>query len=79
MFYCEKKIRDIFDIEFLYKKGIKIKATHQELKKILKGIEALTKKDYSVKLGSLVEQKQKQYYKDKNFILLKNNIQEILE
>lgn len=73
-FLGRKEIRDVFDIEFLLKKGVNIDASPQTLRRIVKGIDALTKKDYSVKLGSLLEEEQRKYYISENFKILKSAI-----
>ncbi|GAG62168.1 unnamed protein product, partial [marine sediment metagenome] len=49
-FLERKEIRDIFDIEFLYKKGIELKESPEKLIKILDGIKLFKKNDYKVKL-----------------------------
>jgi predicted nucleotidyltransferase component of viral defense system len=77
-FSNRKEIRDVYDIEFLYRKGITIKAEKAVLENLLKGIERLSKNDYSVKLGSLLEIEQRKYYKTKNFNLLKMHLKERL-
>ncbi len=78
-FLERKEIRDIFDIEFLLKKGVSIDASNRTLKKILKGIDSFGKKDYSVKLGSLLEEEQRKYYVSENFKILKLAINENIE
>jgi predicted nucleotidyltransferase component of viral defense system len=75
-FLGRKEIRDVFDIEFLIKKGVNINASTQVLKKILKGINSLNKRDYTVKLGSLLEEDQRNYYVNENFKILKSAIEE---
>lgn len=70
-FLSRKEIRDLYDIEFLLKRGIQIKEEPEILKKLIKGIEGLTKIDYTVKLGSLLEISQRKYYTENNFIILK--------
>ncbi len=77
-FLNRKEIRDVFDIEFLLKKGFPIEADRDTLALLLKGIEALTKKDYSVKLGSILEQEKRKYYTEKNFTILKLHVKEKL-
>lgn len=73
-FLERKEIRDLFDMEFLLKKGIDIDAPTETLEKILKGINSLTRKDYTVKLGSLLEEGERRYYIDENFKILKSAI-----
>ncbi len=68
------EIRDVFDIEFLYRKGNELKGGPEDLKKLLKKIEKLTTNDYRVKLGSLISADQRSYYTDNNFIILKDAI-----
>jgi predicted nucleotidyltransferase component of viral defense system len=71
-----KEIRDIFDIEFLLKKGIDLDAQYERLSAILKLIDSFKKKDYTVKLGSIIEQDQRRYYVNENFKILKMAIKE---
>jgi len=75
-FLARKEIRDAFDMEFLLKKGVSLEAPPETLKKVSQGIDSLTKKDYSVKLGSLVEEKQRRYYSTENFKILRLAINE---
>ena len=75
-FLERKEIRDIFDIEFLVKKGINLPETDETLKKLLQGVNSLTKKDYTVKLGSLLDDAQRKYYNSENFKILKLAINE---
>jgi len=77
-FLNRKEIRDVYDIEFLYRKGIAINEEKATIAELLKGIERLTNKDYSVKLGSLLEIEQRKYYKEKNFQLLKMHLKDSL-
>jgi len=70
-FLDRKEIRDLFDIEFLLKSGIPIREEQDILLKLLKGIEKLTKNDYTVKLGSLLDSNQRKYYSGNNFIILR--------
>lgn len=77
-FLERKEIRDIFDMEFLFKKGMPLDFSTKTLREILDGIDALTRKDYTVKLGSLLETEQRKYYVTENFKILKLAIQEKL-
>lgn len=63
-------------MEFLLKKGIGIDASPQTLKKIIKIIDSLTKRDYTVKRGSLLEETERNYYITENFKILKSSIKE---
>lgn len=73
-FLDREEIRDVFDIEFLLKKGVKLDASLDVLNKVLKKINSLTKNDYSQKLGSLLEEEQRKYYIEENFKILKTAI-----
>jgi predicted nucleotidyltransferase component of viral defense system len=75
-FLDRKEIRDIFDIEFLLKRGIKLDAPVDKLERLLKGILALKKSDYAVKLGSLLETQERKYYLRENFKILRLAINE---
>jgi len=78
-FLERKEVRDIFDMEFLLKKGIALDASADVLGKVAKGIDSLGKKDYAVKLGSLLEAKERAYYSSQNFKILKSAIKEKLD
>ncbi|GAB6183298.1 nucleotidyl transferase AbiEii/AbiGii toxin family protein [Thermodesulfovibrio hydrogeniphilus] len=77
-FLSRGEIRDVFDIEFLVKKGIEIDAEKEKLEKMVKMIKGLSRKDYSVKLGSIVEPEFRKYYVNENFKILLNKIYERL-
>lgn len=74
-----KEIRDAFDMEFLLRRGIEIGATPQTLVKMLRTIDSFTTQDYTVKLGSLLEESERQYYTGEHFGLLRREIQRLLE
>jgi predicted nucleotidyltransferase component of viral defense system len=69
------EIRDAFDMEFLVKKGICPEAEAEIIGEILRRLDALTPKDYSVKLGSLLPAEIRSYYRQRNFVILKAAIQ----
>lgn len=77
-FLSRREIRDVFDIEFLLKRGTELKATKEELQKLLEGIKSLSRNDYSVKLGSIIDAEQRQYYMKENFKLLIMKVKEKL-
>ncbi len=77
-FLSRGEIRDVFDIEFLVKKGIEIDAEKEKLQKMVKMIKGLSRKDYSVKLGSILEPEFRKYYVNENFKILLNKIYEKL-
>ena len=65
-----REIRDAFDMEFLIKKGIKPAVDGQTAGKVLRAIESFTRKDYTVKLGSILDKEQRAYYTKENFKIL---------
>jgi len=77
-FLKRKEIRDVFDMEFLLKKGVALNAPVKTLKQLLKEIASLGAGDYRVKLGSILEETQRKYYLRENFKILKSAIQEKL-
>lgn len=70
-FLARKEIRDCFDLEFLLKRGIELNAPPEKLKAALKELDSLTVKDYSLKLNSLLDAKERKYYRENNFKLLR--------
>lgn len=78
-FLERREIRDAFDIEFLLKKGIRLTDEPKTLKQILRTLDSLSKRDYTVKLGSLLVEEQRKYYISENFKILKFAINEILK
>lgn len=66
------EIRDVYDIEFLLKKDVKPDIDNKTAVIILKKIDKLTKNDYRVKLGSILESERRKYYNQANFRILKS-------
>ncbi|MGB9665293.1 MAG: nucleotidyl transferase AbiEii/AbiGii toxin family protein [Ignavibacteria bacterium] len=77
-FLSKKLIRDCFDIEFMFMRGVEIKVTREEAMKILKIINDFTPNDYKVKLGEILDSKDRQIYLKRNFSLLKEELNQIL-
>jgi len=73
-----KEIRDVFDIEFLTRKGVDFSAHYEELKKIKEIIKGFEKRDYFVTLGSLLADDTREYYKKNKFSYLLGIINERL-
>ncbi len=67
-----KEIRDAFDIEFLIKKGVVIEAPPGTRERMRSVIASFIKKDYTSKLGSLLEEEERKYYSSENFKILLN-------
>jgi len=72
------EIRDVFDIEFLAKKGIAIDAPKQKIAKMLALIAKFKPADYKVSLGSLLEFKEREYYKSAKFSYLVNRLENLI-
>ncbi|MEW6195240.1 MAG: nucleotidyl transferase AbiEii/AbiGii toxin family protein [Bacteroidota bacterium] len=69
-----KIIRDFFDIEFLFKRGVEIIATQDELRQLLMIISSFKIRDYKVTLGSVLEEKERNYYSENELKLLVEEI-----
>lgn len=65
-----KEIRDAFDMEFLVKKGVAITASPETRKRAQAVIASFTRKDYTSKLGALLEENDRKYYSSENFKIL---------
>jgi len=71
-FLGRDEIRDLFDMEFLLKKGIKFDGVPiEKLQKVMRNMEKLRTRDYTAKLGPLLEAKERAYYSKENFKILK--------
>lgn len=77
-FLDRTEIRDVFDIEFLVKRGVKIEESKKHLLEMQKVIRHFKAKDYKITLGSLLDFKERQYYKKANFRFLLNHIETLL-
>jgi len=73
-----KEIRDVFDIEFLSRRGVNLSVDYDELKKIKEIIQGFKKRDYHVTLGSLLDDDAREYYKKNKFVYLLSFIDERL-
>lgn len=70
-----QEVRDAFDLEFILRKGIEINADEKTLKKLAAAISAFKPRDYQVKLGSLLEAGEREYYRKNRFKFLLAHIQ----
>ncbi|MBN1363206.1 MAG: nucleotidyl transferase AbiEii/AbiGii toxin family protein [Syntrophaceae bacterium] len=77
-FLDRKEVRDVFDMEFLLKRGIRLNVPRADLERLLNDIEALSRRDYTQKLGSLLEEEDRKYYTKENFKILKLAITSLL-
>jgi predicted nucleotidyltransferase component of viral defense system len=74
-FLDRQEIRDVFDMEFLFKKGVPLEASDDTLREVLRLINTFSRRDYIVKLGSLLEKEQREYYSVENFKILKGALE----
>jgi predicted nucleotidyltransferase component of viral defense system len=65
------EIRDAYDLEFLVKRGIPLVADRELLQAGLHRLDSFSERDYSVKLGSLLEKEKRTYYREHKFRILK--------
>jgi predicted nucleotidyltransferase component of viral defense system len=61
------EIRDAFDIEFLLRRGVTFELNEEEKKAIVKKIRGFTKKDFDVKLSSVLLPELREYYREHRF------------
>jgi len=71
------EIRDAFDIEFLIRRGVNVSLDGDEAEKILKILKKFSKKDFNVKLGSLLSPEIRTYYRQNRFHYLENIMRNI--
>lgn len=69
-----KIIRDCYDIDFLYKRGIQLPNEKELLKNALEIILSFKERDFKVTLGSLLEIQEREYYTLNKFQLLEGEI-----
>ena len=69
-----QEIRDLYDIEFLLRKGIALKASREDIDRLLNASNKFKENDFSVALGSLVKQDVRQYYMAHKFTYLQEKI-----
>ena len=77
-FLDRKEIRDVFDIEFLYRRGINLPADSKKLRQLQIGIQQLTSTDFKVKLGSIVSPEYREYYNNSKFEFLEKVLEQQL-
>ena len=78
-FLSRKEIRDAYDMEFLLKRGILLVAENEIPNKLLAELEKLGKKDFSVKLGTLLNASTRKYYLENRFRILEMNLRDKLK
>ncbi|MDP3790571.1 MAG: nucleotidyl transferase AbiEii/AbiGii toxin family protein [Candidatus Omnitrophota bacterium] len=68
------EIRDFYDMEFMARKGVAIKASRGDSEKLLKLMSSFKAADFSVTLGSLLEPDARRYYMSNKFSFLREKI-----
>ncbi len=69
-----KIIRDCFDIEFLLMRGVELPTDKIKLEETKKIIDSFKERDFKVTLGSILEEKERKFYLENRFKLLKEEI-----
>ncbi len=69
-----KAIRDAFDLEFLLMRGVELPSMPDKLKQALKIINNFKEQEYKVTLGSILEAKDRKFYLENKFKLLKEEL-----
>jgi hypothetical protein len=69
-----KIIRDCYDIEFLLMRGVELPSDKTKLEELKKIIDSFKDRDYKVTLGSILEEKERKFYLDNRFKLLREEI-----
>jgi hypothetical protein len=68
------EVRDAFDLEFLVRKGVPLEFTKEKKREILKKLKGFDKKDFDVKLGSILEPDLRDYYRQRRFAYLEEKL-----
>jgi hypothetical protein len=70
-----KEIRDAFDLEFLVRKGVGLEDLgDREKRKLVKKLREFKKRDFDVKLGSILLPEFRDYYREKRFSYLEEKL-----
>ena len=77
-FLSRAEIRDAYDMEFLLKKAVPLIADKATIGRLLTALEKLGKKDFTVKLGTLLESSRRQYYAEHKFRILETHLRDRL-
>ena len=68
------EIRDGFDLEFLARRGVDLDLNEEDKKKIVERLQSFRKRDFSVKLGSVLLPEVREYYNQKKFAYLEEKL-----
>lgn len=78
-FLSRKLIRDCFDIDFIFKRGIPLPKEKSKLEKMLVIIESFKERDFKVTLGSLLDSDEREIYNQTKFSVLRGEITAMLK
>lgn len=68
------EIRDAFDLEFLARRGVTLDLSEEEKKGISERLHEFKKRDFSVKLGSVLLPEVREYYNQQKFAYLEEKL-----
>ena len=68
------EIRDAFDLEFLARKGMVMELDEQQSQKVRKRLIGFKKRDFGVKLGSILVPELREYYRENRFRYLEEKL-----
>jgi predicted nucleotidyltransferase component of viral defense system len=68
------EIRDAFDLEFLARRGVALDLNPEERRTIIKRLRGFKKKDFDVKLGSVLLPELRDYYRHNRFAYLEEKL-----
>ena len=69
------EIRDAFDLEFLARKGVPLALDEEQREKVLGRLKGFKKRDFDVKLGSILVPELRDYYRKNRFRYLEEKLQ----
>lgn len=68
------EVRDAFDLEFLVRKGVEPELSDEERKAVMKRLKIFKKRDFDVKLGSIILPDLREYYRANRFAFLEEKL-----
>jgi len=68
------EIQDAFDLEFLVRKGVALNLSEEKKKRLVMILKGFKKRDFEVKLGSILQPDLKMYYRRQGFAYLKEKL-----
>jgi hypothetical protein len=68
------EIRDAFDLEFFVRKGVALNLPEEQKIKVLKKLKGFKKRDFDMKLGSILQPELRDYYRRQGFAYLEEKL-----